>query len=145
MVPTNLKTTMNSAGVIKLMQRQILCILKQRKANHVYTLSNVPTVKANIKQTQTYVLSRNIGSTKIDTRRNMLRSMRTGPNWFVQLWTMNLNYDLWQYKGFLSECLEEFTNYQYYPWDPIRFQYYFHLRASMVCHSHNTKHLKLQR
>jgi len=48
--------------------------------NHVHTLSNVPTAGANTKQIQTYVLSGDIGSTEISTRRNTLRSMKTDPN-----------------------------------------------------------------
>jgi len=52
--------------------------------NYVHILSNVSIAGANIKWIQTYVLSGDIGSTESGTRRNTLRSMKIGPNQFVQ-------------------------------------------------------------
>jgi len=142
---TNLKIIVSSAGVVKLTQRRTPLALKQRKVNHVLIHSNVLTVKATIKQTQTHVPFGDIDSTESGTRRSMLRSMKTGPNQFVQLWTTTLNNDLWLFKSFFSECPKEFANYQYHPWDLNRFWHHFHLRTAMVCHLHDTKCLKSRR
>ena len=80
---TSLKTIMSLASITKLTQRRIFLVLKQRKANCVLILSNALTVKVIIKQIQTHVPFGDIGSTEISTRRNTLRSMKTGPNQFI--------------------------------------------------------------
>jgi len=82
---TSLKTIVSLAGVAKLTLRQILLTLKQKKANHVLISLNALTVEIIIKLIQTYVPFGDIGSTKIGTRKNTLRSMKTGPNQLVQL------------------------------------------------------------
>ena len=82
---TSLKTIMSLASVTKLTQRQIFLILKWRKANCVLIPSNVLTIKAIIKQIQTHVIFGDIDSIEIDIRRNMLRSVKTGPIQFIQL------------------------------------------------------------
>ena len=85
MGPTNLKIIVSSAGIVKLTQRQISLLLKWRKTNHVFIHLNVLTVEATIKQTQTHVSFGDIDSIESGTRRSMLRSVKTGPNQFVQL------------------------------------------------------------
>ena len=142
---TSLKIIMSLVVIAKLTQRRILLILKLRKENCALTLSSALIVKVIIKQIWIHVPFGDIGSTENSTRRNTLRSVKTGPNQFVQSWTTNLNNDLWLFKGFLSECLEEFANHQYYPWDSNRFQYYLYPRTAMISHLHNTKCFKSRR
>ena len=144
-VLTNQKTIMILADIARPMKRQILLILKLKKASHVYTFWNVPTVRVNIKQTPTYVCFGRIDSTENSTKRNILRLVKIGLNQFIQLWIANLNNDLQQSKDFLSECLKEFANCQYHPRDSIIVQYSFYLRTTMVHHLFDSKHYKLQR
>ena len=142
---TNQKIIENSDDIIRPMRRQILYILKQRKASHACIHSNTPTVRAITKQTQIFVCSGGIGLTGNGIKRNMLRFMKTGLNRFVQSWTATLNNDLWQLKNFFPKCSKELTHHQYHFWDPTLVQYYFHSRASIVHHSCNSKYLKLWR
>ena len=81
---TNPKTIISSASIAKLTQRQILLALKQRKANCVLIHSIALTVEMIVKQIQTHVPFGDIGSTESGTRRNTLKSVKTGPNQFVQ-------------------------------------------------------------
>ena len=60
-------------------------VLKLKKASYTHMYSNAPTVGVNIKRTQTYVCFGSTDLTESGTKRNMSRSMKTGPNQFVQL------------------------------------------------------------
>ena len=57
--------------------------LKQRKECCALILLNVQTAEVIIKPISTCIHSRGIGSTKSSNKRNMLRSMKKGPNQFV--------------------------------------------------------------
>jgi len=85
MVLINQKIIANLAGVARPMQKQTPCILKPKKVSYAYTHSNTPTVEAIIKRTLTYVHFEDTDLIESDTKRNMLRSMKTGPNQFIQL------------------------------------------------------------
>ena len=85
MSPINLKIIVSLASVAKLTQRQISLTLKWRKSNHVLIHSNVLTVEMTIKQTQTHIPFGDIDSIESGTRKSMLRSVKTGPNQFIQL------------------------------------------------------------
>jgi len=76
-------TIANLAGAARLIQKQIPCILKLKKASHAHMYSNAPTVRVNIKWTQTYVCFGGIDLTESGIKRNTSRSMKTGPNQFV--------------------------------------------------------------
>jgi len=45
----NWKTIANSAGIARLMRKQILLALKPKKTNYAHTLSSVLTVEVSIK------------------------------------------------------------------------------------------------
>jgi len=94
MDPTNRRIIVNLAGAARPMKRLTHHTLKPRKANHAHTSSNVPTVEANIRQTLLYVCSGRTDSIENGTRRNTLRSVKTGSTLFVQLGTGKLNNDL---------------------------------------------------
>ena len=105
MDPTNWRTIVNSAGVARPMKKLIYHISKLKKANHVHTYSSVPIVEANIRQTSQHVHSGETISIESSTRRNTLRSVKTGLNQFVWLETGIFNNDLQQSKDLLPECL----------------------------------------
>jgi len=92
-VLTSQKTIANLDGAVKWTQKQTLCDLKQREGSCVHTLSNALIAGVITKPTQIYVHSGGIGLTGSSTRRNMLSSVKTGSNCFVQLWTVSLNND----------------------------------------------------
>ena len=71
MVFTKLSIIANSCGVAKLMKRLTLLNLKLSRESFVPILSNVQTVRANIKQTLLIVLSKNIGLIKNGILKNM--------------------------------------------------------------------------
>ena len=80
---TNLKTNVNLGSAAKLTKKQTHYVLKPKKVNHVCMLSNALTAKETIRQTLIFVHSGNIGSTMNGTRKNILRSMKTGQNKFT--------------------------------------------------------------
>ena len=80
---TNLKIIVSLTGVTKLTQRQTPLTFLHFKVNCVLIHSNVLTVEATIKQTQTHVPFGDIDLTESSTRRSMLRSVKTGPNQFI--------------------------------------------------------------
>jgi len=107
---TNLKTIVNLGSSAKPMKKQTHHTLKQKKANCVHMFSNALTAMAIIRQTLTFIYSRNTSSTMNGTTKNILRSMKTGQNQFTQLWTRSLN-DLWHFKDFFSKHLKKQPNY----------------------------------
>jgi len=80
MVHTNPRTTMNSGGAAKQTRRQTLHILRLRRAIHALTRSNALIVGVITKLTPTNAHSGGINSTESGTKRNMLKSMKTGLN-----------------------------------------------------------------
>jgi len=91
---TNQKIIMNLTGAARPMRRLTHYALKPRKVCHVHTPSSIPIVKANIRQTLLHVCSGRTASIKNDTRRNTLRSVKTGLTQFAQLRTRKLINDL---------------------------------------------------
>ena len=85
---------MNLAGAARPMKRLTYHTLKPRQANHAHTPSSVPTVEANIRQTLLHVHSGRTNSIENGTRRNTLRSVKTGSTLFIWLETGKLNNDL---------------------------------------------------
>ena len=82
---TDLKTTENLGGVAKWMKRQTPLVSRQRKVTHVLIHSSVLITGAITKLTPTSAYSGDIDSTGSSTKRNTLRSMKTGSNRFA-LW-----------------------------------------------------------
>jgi len=101
---------MNLAGAVRPMKRLTYHTLKPRKTNYAHTLSSVPIVEANIRQTLQHVYSGRTASIESSTRRNTLRSMKTGSTQFVQLRTGKLNNDFQQPKDLFPECLQKYIN-----------------------------------
>ena len=82
-VLTNQKTIINLDDVARWTKKQIPIDLKQRKGNCAHTHSNVRTVREITKPTQINVHSEGINSIENSSRRNTLRSMKTGSNQFA--------------------------------------------------------------
>ena len=74
---TNLKTILNLGGAAKPTKKQTHHTLKQKKTNCVHMLSNVLTAIVIIRQTLTFVHSKNTGSTVNGTTKNISRSVKT--------------------------------------------------------------------
>jgi len=64
MASTNLKTTMNLDGVARLIRRQTLLALRQRKVNYIYTLLSILIIRGTIKLTPTNAFFGDTNSTK---------------------------------------------------------------------------------
>ena len=79
-VLTNQKTTTNSDGATKQIRSLTHPDLKWRKESHALTLLNVQTAEVITKPTPTCVHSRDIDSIESGNKRNILRSVKTGPN-----------------------------------------------------------------
>jgi len=112
---TNQRIIVNLAGAAKPMKKQTHHILKQRKVNHVHTPLSASTVEANIRQTLIYICSGRINSIENSTRRNTLRSMKTGSTLFIQLGTRKLVNDLQQIKDLVPECPQKCIHCQHHP------------------------------
>jgi len=84
---TSQRITTNSDSAAKRMIKLILYTSKPKKANYVYTPSNVRTAMESIKQTQQHVRSGKISSIKNGIKRNIQRSVKTGSSQFIQLGT----------------------------------------------------------
>jgi len=82
---TKLSIITNSYGVAKLMKRLTLLGLKPSRKSLISILSNVQTVRVNIKQTLLIVLSGNIGSIKNGVLKNMQKFEKIKNNQFVYL------------------------------------------------------------
>ena len=82
---TKLSIITNSHGVAKLMKRLTLLGLKPSRKSLVSILSNVQTIRVNIKQTLLIVLSGNIGSIKNGVLKNMQKFEKIKNNQFVYL------------------------------------------------------------
>ena len=134
----NQKIIMNSVGVAKPMRRWTYCVWKRSKVNCVHMHSNVPIVEATTKWTPIYVHSGSTDSTTNGIRRNISRSMKTEQSQFVLSETVTHN-DLWQLKKFFSECLQKFSDCQYYPRGPVVLWHYLSSRTPMVNYSYNSK------
>ena len=117
MDPTNQRIIMNSAGATKPTKKQTHHTLKPRKVNYACTSSSASTIETNIRQTLTYVHSGRIYSIENGTRRNTLRSVKTGSTLFIQLGIRKLINDLWQTKDLVPECLQKHVHCQHHPWD----------------------------
>jgi len=90
---TSQKTIVNLDGAVRKIRRQTLCTSKWKEKSCVYTCSNTPTVGVITKLIQISVHSGDIGLTESGTRKNILRSMRTDPNQFIQSWMATPNYN----------------------------------------------------
>ena len=106
---------MNLAGITRPTKRLTHYTLKPRKVNCIYTLSSVPIVKVNIRRTLQHVHSGRTASIENGTRRNTLRSMKTGSTQFVWLGMGKLNNDLQQSKDLFPERSQKYVNCQYHP------------------------------
>ena len=113
-VPTNQKITANSNGAAKQMRNLTYSDLKQRKGSCALTLSNIQTAEAITKLTSTCVHSRGIGSTESGNKRNILRSMKTGPNQFILREMVSSNNNHMKSQSFFAKCLEKFTYHQHH-------------------------------
>jgi len=91
---TDPKTTKNLGGAAKRMRRRTSLILRLRKATHVLIHSNTLIAEAITKLTPTSAHSGDIDSTGSGTKRNMLRSMKTGSNRFAPWEATSSKYDL---------------------------------------------------
>ena len=114
---TNQRIIMNLAGATRPTKRLTHHTLKPRKANCAHILSSIPIVEVNIRWTLQHVHSGRTASMKNGTRRNTLRSMKTGSTQFVWLGTGKLNNDLQQPKDLFLERLQKHVNCQHHPQD----------------------------
>ena len=135
MVLTNLKTTANLGGAAKQMRNLTHPDSKRRKESHALTHPNAQTAEVIIKPTPTCVHSGDIGSTESGNKRNILRSMITGPNQFVLRQTASSNNDYMKSQSFFAKCLEKFAYHQHHSWDSELFWYYLHSRTPLVKNS----------
>ena len=92
--PTNQRIIVNSASAARPTKRLTHHALKPRKANHICTLSSILIVEVNIRWTLQHVHSGRITSIESGTRRNTLRSIKTGSTQFIWLGMGKLNNDL---------------------------------------------------
>ena len=81
----NWKTIVNSANIARLTRKQILYVLKPKKANRAHTFSSVLIIEASIKRILHHVHSKRIASIESGTKRSILRSMKTESTQFVWL------------------------------------------------------------
>ena len=138
MVLTNQKITANLDSAVKWMRNLTYPDLKQRKESYALTLSNVQTTEAITKPTPTCVHSGDIGSIESGNKRNTLRSMKTGPNWFV-LWGMaSSNNDHIKSQSFFTKCSEKFTYHQHHPRDSEPIRHHLHPRIPLVWNSQDS-------
>ena len=93
MVLTNWKIIVNLDGITRQIKKQTPLDSKQRKGNYAHTHSNVQTVREIIKLTLTNVHSRSTISIGNSSRRNMLRSMKTGSSQFALQGAANFHND----------------------------------------------------
>ena len=135
MVPTSLKTTANLGGIAKWTKSPTLYNLKQRKGSHVLTHSSVWTAKEITKLIPIYVCSGDIDSIGSGNKRSILRSMKTGPIWFVLWRTVNLNYDCEKSQNCFAKCLEKLPYCQHHSWDSKPVQHCLHPRTPLVRNS----------
>ena len=91
---TNQRIIVNLASITRPTKRLTHHVLELRKASYVRTLSSVPIVEANIRRTLQHVHSGRTTSIESGTRRNTLRSMKTGSTQFIRLAIEKLNNDL---------------------------------------------------
>jgi len=110
MDPTNQRIIANLAGTARLMKRLTHHALKPRKMNYACTPLSVPIVEVNIRQTLLYVCSGRTASIENGTRKNTLRSMKTGSTQSVWLGMGKLNNDLQQSKDLFPERLQKCVN-----------------------------------
>ena len=134
MNPTNQRTIVNSAGVVRPTKKLIHHISKSRKANCACTHSSVLIVEANIRWTSQHVHSGRTISIESGTRKSTLRSIKTGSNQFVWLGIEILNNDLQQIKYLPPECPQKHVNCQHYCWDSLSLWYHPYPRTSLVYH-----------
>ena len=139
-VHTNLRTTANLGSATKWTRRQTHLVLRQRKANHASTHSNALIVRAITKPTPTSTHSGDIDSTENGTKRNTLRSMTTGSNWFALLRVVSRKYDFEKPQNPFTKCLQEPSHSQHYPQDSVIFWYNSHPRTTLVCHMQSSQH-----
>ena len=132
MVPTSPKTTANLGGVAKWTKNPTLHDLKQIKRSHILTHSSVQTAKEITKLIPTCVHSGDIDSIGNGSKRSTLRSVKTGPNWFVLWRTANLNYDYEKSQNFLAKRLEKLPHCQHNSRDSKLVQHYLHPGIPLV-------------
>jgi len=77
---TRQKTITNLGGAAKQTRKKTLLTLRQKKTNYVCIYSRAPIVVEITRQTSTCICSGSIGSIANGTSRNIMRSMKTGPN-----------------------------------------------------------------
>ena len=111
MVPTSLKTIVNSGGVARQMTRSTIRGWKQRKENCVFIHSNAWTVKEITKQIPTNVCFGDTGLIRSSNKKNMLRSVITDLSQFVLRWTANLNYDCEIPQNSFAKCSQKLPYY----------------------------------
>ena len=106
---TNPKTSTNSGGVARWMRRQTHLTSKQRRANLACIPSNALIVGGTTKLTPTNASSGDIVSTESGSRRNMLRSMKTGSSLFALRRAVSNNYDFMKPQDIFSKYLQELS------------------------------------
>ena len=89
--PTKLNIIKRQYSIVRLTSKLTFLNLRPRKTNLMYILSNVSTVRANIKWIAMYTLSKNTVLTKNSTQRNTKSFVKTRPNQFTQLWVKQVN------------------------------------------------------
>ena len=132
MVPTSLKTIVNSGSVVRQMTGPTLRGWKQRKENYVLIHSNAWTVEEITKRIPTNVCFGDTGLIGSGNKKNMLRSVITDPSWFVLRWTVNLNYDCEKPQNSFAKCSQKLPHCQHPPWDSKLVQHHFHPRTPVV-------------
>jgi len=132
MVLTNWKIIVNLDGITRQMKKQTPLNSKQRKGNHAHTHSNVQTVREITKLTQINVHSGGINSTGNGSRKNMLRSMKTGSNQFALWGVVNVKNDFTKPQNIFAKCPKKFTHHQCHTQDSKAIQYHPHPETSLV-------------
>ena len=139
---TNLRTTMNSGGTARQTINWTHCILKQRRANCVSTLSNAPTVRKTTKPIQINTHSGGTASTENGISRNTPKSITTGSNQSALWRATKRKYDFEKPQSPFPKYAEKPSHCQHHPWDLDILWCYPNLRTAMVYHSQSSQHFK---